>query len=96
MAHRSGADRIVLIGYDCKYSENYDGLEREIGSTPRHYFGEYPESMQHWPSVCIQGGVHTELVGLYRSIKEQGLVEVVNCTPGSAIDCFEFVDIEDL
>jgi len=52
--------------------------------------------MQHWPSVCIQGGVHTELVGLYRSIKEQGLIEIINCTPGSAIDCFPYMDIQDV
>ena len=96
MAHRNGADRIILLGYDCKYSESYDGLEREIGSTPRHYFGEYPSSMQHWPSVSVQGGVHTELVDLYRSIKEQGLVEVINCTPGSAIDCFPYMDIQNV
>jgi len=95
MAHRSGADRIILLGYDCRYAEDYDGRERDAGSTPRHYFGEYPESMQHWPSVCVQGGVHTELVGLYRSIKEQGLIEVINCTPGSAIDCFERIPIDD-
>ena len=71
MAHRAGADRIVLLGYDLKYAPDYDGRERKIGSEPRHYFGEYPESMQHWPSVCVQGGVHTELVGLYRSIKDR-------------------------
>jgi len=96
MAYRNGADRIILLGYDCKYSPDYNGREQKIGSTPRHFFHEYPESMQHWPSVCVQGGVHTELVGLYRSIKEQGLIEIINCTPGSAIDCFEFVDIEDM
>ena len=96
MAHRSGADRIILLGYDMKYAPDYDGVQQQEGSTPRHYFGEYPSSMQHWPSVCIQGGVHTELVGLYRSIKEQGLVEVINCTPGSAIDCFPYMDIQDV
>ena len=96
MAHRSGADRIVLLGYDMKYAPDYNGKEHEKGSTPRHYFGEYPESMRHWPSVSVQGGVHTELVDLYRSIKEQGLVEVINCTPDSAIDCFERISIDAL
>ena len=96
MAHRNGADRIILLGYDMKYAPDYDGKQHNEGSTPRHYFGEYPSSMQHWPSVCIQGGVHTELVGLYRSIKEQGLVEIINCTPGSAIDCFPYMDIQDV
>ena len=98
MAYRNGADRIVLLGYDLRYAENYDGKAQFIGDSPRHYFdgGEYPVEMQHWPSVSVHGGVHTELVDLYRSIKEQGLVEVINCTPDSAIDCFENVDIKDL
>ena len=96
MAHRAGADRIILLGYDLKYSKDYNGKQQVRGSTPRHYFGEYPASMQHWPSVSVIDGVHVELVDLYRSIKSQGLVEVINCTPDSAIDCFEMVDIEDL
>ena len=96
MAYRNGADRIVLLGYDMKYAKDYDGKAQNIGSTPRHFFNEYPPSMQHWPSVSVKGGVHVELVGLYRSIKEQGVVEVVNCTPDSAIDCFGYTDIEDV
>ena len=98
MAHRAGADRIVLLGYDMKYAPDYDGKARSIGSQPRHFFGngEYPEKMQHWPSVQVRRGVHVELVELYRAVKGQGLVEIVNCTPGSAIDCFERKHIEEL
>jgi hypothetical protein len=96
MAFRNGADRIILLGYDLKYAPNYNGPAREIGSEPRHFFGEYPASMVHWPSKMVQKGVHVELLDLYRSIEAQGLVEVINCTPGSAIDCFETVDIESV
>ena len=94
MAHNKGAKRIVLLGYDLRYAPDYDGKAHQIGSTPRHYFGEYPHSMQHWPSVQVKDGVHVELLELYRSIAEQGLVEVINCTPDSAIDCFERGDID--
>lgn len=86
MAHRNGADRIVLLGYDLKYAPDYDGKSQMIGSQPRHFFGEYPEKMQHWPSVQVQRGVHIELVELYRAVKKQGLVEIVNSTPGSALE----------
>ena len=96
MAYRAGADRIVLLGYDMKYASNYDGKQQKEGSTPRHFFGEYPKSMQHWPSVQVKDGIHVELVDLYRSIKEQGAVEIINCTPDSAIDCFERKDIQCL
>lgn len=93
LAYLMGAERIVLLGYDLKYAKDYDGKARQVGSTPRHFFGEYPSSMQHWPSVMVRGGVHVQLVDLYRSVKDQGLVEVINCTPGSAIDCFPRIDI---
>lgn len=94
MAYKMGAERIVLLGYDLKYAPDYDGRAHHIGSSPRHFFGEYPASMQHWPSVWVQDGVHMELLELYRSIHAQGLVEVINCTPDSAIDCFPRVDID--
>jgi hypothetical protein len=89
-----GAQQIVLLGYDLKYAPDYDGQARKVGSTPRHFFGEYPESMQHWPSAQVRGGIHVELVELYRTIARQGLVTVINATPDSAIDAFPRRDIE--
>ena len=94
MAHRAGADRIILLGYDLKYAKDYDPKNRYPGSTPRHFFGEYPPTMQHWPSKQVIDGLHVELLDLYRSIAEQGLVEIVNCTPDSAIDCFPTVNVD--
>lgn len=91
MAHRAGAKRIVLLGYDLRYASDYDGRSRSIGSSPRHSVellpgGEYPASMQHWPSVQVKNGDHVELVRLYRSVRDQGLVELVNATPNSALE----------
>jgi len=93
MAHRAGADRIVLLGYDMKYAPDYNGKARQVGSSPRHFFGEYPASMQHWPSAQVRRGFHVELIELYQSVAEQNLIQVINCTPDSAIDCFERKDI---
>jgi hypothetical protein len=96
LAHKLGASRILLLGYDLKYAPDYNAAERDPGSTPRHFFGEYPESMRHWPSVKVQAGVHVQLVELYRSIYEQGLVELINCTPGSALEgVIPTIDIGD-
>jgi len=96
MAHKMGAERILLLGYDMRYARDYDGKSQSIGSTPRHYFGEYPAHLQHWPSVQVRNGVHVELVDLYHSIHVQGLVEIVNCTPGSALeDVIPSMDITD-
>lgn len=86
MAHKLGAERVLLLGYDLKYAKNYDGKAQQVGSAPRHYFGEYPAHLQHWPSVSVRDGIHVELVDLYLSVHNQGLIELINCTPGSALD----------
>jgi hypothetical protein len=96
MAFRAGFDRIILLGYDMKFANDYDGRQQMVGGCPRHFFGEYEPELQHWPSVKVKGGVHVELCDLYRSVAEQGLVEIINCTPGSALTCFPKVDIADL
>jgi hypothetical protein len=96
LAHLMGAERIVLLGYDMRYAPDYDGVAHQIGSSPRHYFGEYPSALQHWPSVKVRDGVHVELVELYESVAKQGLVEIVNCTPDSAVTCFPMRSIDAL
>lgn len=96
IAYLLGAQRIVLLGYDLKYASDYNGHAQQIGSQPRHYFGEYPEQLQHWPKMRVKQGIHEELVELYRSVATQGLVEIVNCTTDSAIDCFPRIAIDAL
>lgn len=96
MAYRAGATRIVLLGYDMKYAPDYDGKAKQIGSGLRHFFGEYEPELQHWPSIKVVGGVHVELCELYRTIARQGLVEIINCTPDSALDAFPKVSINAL
>ncbi len=95
MALHKGAERILLLGYDLRYAPDYNGARRIIGSRPRHFFGEYPSAIQHWPKVRVTNGVHDELVEQYRTVADQGLVEVINCTPGSALDAFPVSDIAD-
>jgi hypothetical protein len=96
LAYLMGADRIVLLGYDCKYAADYSAKDLYPGSTPRHYFGEYPSALLHWPITSVKRGVHVEMLKLWKSVADQGAVEIVNCTPGSAIDCFPRADIESL
>lgn len=95
MAYRNGADRVVLLGYDLTFAPDYDGKAKRIGSGPRHFFGEYPPELQHWPSVRVCAGVHIELLDLYRSVADQGAVEVVNCS-GGVLDAFPRMDIADV
>lgn len=86
MAHWYGYERIYLLGYDLRYPQDYDPVAKKPGSGQRHYFGEYPEQLQHWPSVQVRNGVHVELVELYKSIVDQGLVQLICATPGSALE----------
>lgn len=97
LAYLHGADRIVLLGYDLRYPQSYDGAARQPGGK-RHYWegGEYPAHLQHWPTVKIERGVHRGLLELYQGVADQGLVEIVNATPGSALTCFPVRHIRDL
>jgi len=96
LAYLMGANRILLIGYDLKYAPDYNGHTREVGSSPRHYFGEYPVELQHWPKVHVEKGVHTELCNLYQSVADQRIVEIINCSTDSALTCFPFADISEI
>jgi hypothetical protein len=96
LAYLMGASRIVLLGYDLKYAPDYNGTDKKVGKTPRHFFGEYPSALLHWPIFSVKDGVHVELVKLYESVAAQGLVEIVNCTPGSAATCFPMMTVDEL
>lgn len=96
LAYLAGATRVILLGYDLRYAPDYDGKQRQIGSTPRHYFGEYAPELQHWPSMRVRAGIHEELIGYYESVAAQNVVEIVNCTPGSALTCFPAASIDAL
>lgn len=92
VAHKLGAERIVLLGYDMNYPQGYDGHQRTIGDGKRHYFGEYPTEMQHWPK-----NPWVDLIPLYRAIYEQAEMELVCCTPGSALEgVIPSMDIADV
>jgi hypothetical protein len=92
LATHYGFKKIILIGHDLKYAKDYDGKKRNVGSTPRHFFGEYPKEMQHWASTRVVEGVMTGYKEYYRSMLpdlNELKVKVLNCTPNSALDCFE-------
>jgi hypothetical protein len=43
----------------------------------------------------VLGGVHVELIELYRSVAEQGLMDVIDSSFG-ALDCFERCEVRDV
>lgn len=87
-----GFKKIILLGHDMKFASDYNGKKKKVGSTPRHYFGEYPKSMQHFPqsSKSIDNnGVIIGLIEAYNGMtKDLEDTDVVNCTPGSHLSAF--------
>jgi hypothetical protein len=98
LALHYGVKRLLLIGHDMKYANDYDGRSKRKGSTPRHYFSEYPEPLQQWPKVGISSsGVLNCLIKIYDrmvpDLKAAGM-DVINCTPGSALPTFPMSDLD--
>jgi len=87
-----GCKTILLIGWDMRFPGKVD---RRNYTAPRHYFGEDPLTEIHWPMTGPQG----ELEGLIREMEtihpEDYGIEIINCTPDSAMRCFPMGNLED-
>ncbi len=81
LAVHLGARRILLLGYDMKAAAD--------GRT--HWFGDHAD----WPTrASIYGTTMLpHFPGLATALQEGG-VDVVNCTPGSALTVFPMADLE--
>lgn len=75
----AGATRIVLLGYDGKFSS---------GGKP-HFFGDHPE--RTFESVVVE--YSKAFRTMENPMKDLG-IEVLNASPGSAIPYFPLVDLE--
>jgi hypothetical protein len=95
IAYHQGIRHMILLGYDLKYPAGYSAPNRRPGGD-RHYFGEYPEPLQHWPKVDAEGRM-VGLLNLYNTIDCDNLqLRITNCSPGSALTRFEKGNIEDV
>ena len=91
MALHYGVKKMILIGWDMRYPGKVTDKQYE---GQRHYFGEYPKQLQHWPRT----GTNGELSGLIKEMEtinpaDYG-IEIINCTPDSAMTCFPMMDLE--
>lgn len=93
LAYLYGCRHIILCGYDLRYPKLYSSRKRDPGGK-RHFFGEYPQSLKHWPKVGPRGEM-TGLLDCYRTIGLESLgLRITNTSPGSALDFFETGDLE--
>lgn len=83
LAVHLGAARIILLGYDAKPSA--DGRRNWFGERPRSYWLALPaydqRILQCWPTIV-------------QPLAALG-VDVLNATPGSALDIFPRVSLDD-
>ena len=87
-----GITKMLLVGFDMRYPDKVTDKDYR---SPRHYFGEYANNLQHWPRTGAQG----ELEGLIKEMEtikpEDYGIEIINCTPDSAMTCFPMGNLED-
>lgn len=79
LAVHLGAVRILLIGFDHRYPNN-----------KWHWFGDHPEGSRSW----FDNWIVRHWPGAARDLDDLG-VEVVNCTPDSALTVFKFGKLKD-
>lgn len=82
LAFHLGATRIVLLGYDMKPGEG--------GQV--HWFGNHPKPTK---ATVFKDAMLEHFPTLVDPLADAG-VEIINCTPGSAIECFPKRDLSDL
>lgn len=82
-----GAARILLVGFDMREVP----VRTESGiDLKRHFFGDHPAPLRNTSS-------YHEFIKRFTVAARQlrGCVEVVNCTPGSALRCFPMMSLSD-
>lgn len=78
-----GAERILLLGFDMK-----------LGAAGRvHWHGDHPETMRQ-PSGSTFRNWRQKFAAAAIDAEQAG-IEVVNCTPGSALECFPMATITE-
>jgi len=79
-----GVKKMLLIGWDMRHSGK------------RHYFGEYPQALHH---VTKNLGPDGELLGLIKEMEtinpDDYGIEIINCTPNSALTHFPMGNLDD-
>lgn len=86
IAYLYGCTKLILIGWDMRYPGKVD--DRNYNK-PRRYLGEDKLTLLGWPKTGPDGE-RPVLIKEMETIKpEEYGIEIINCTPNSALKCFE-------
>jgi len=87
-----GVKVMLLLGWDMRYPGKVTDREYK---EQRHYFGEYPKELQHWPRTGADGSLDG-LIKEMETIKPEDYgIQIINCTPNSAMTCFDFGELKE-
>lgn len=64
------------------------GFDMRVVAGARHFFGDHPEPLSN-------AADYRKFVRHFERAARECRVPIVNATPGSALDCFERVDLDD-
>lgn len=92
LAYHYGCEKIILIGWDMIFRGKVDN---RTYTEQRRYFPEDSITQHHWPRTGARG----EMDGLIKEMEtikpEDYGIDIVNCSPGSAMKCFRMSTIEE-
>lgn len=92
LAYLYGCTRLLLVGWDMRF---HGKVDRYTYTGKRRYLGEDVLTQNHWPNT----GPNGELEGLIREMATINPaaydIEIINCTPGSAMKCFPMMELAD-
>ena len=93
LALHYGCNVMLLIGWDMRYPGKVD---RYNYKGKRHFFGEDALTSKHWPIYVAQDGTLDGLMKEMVTIHPEDYgIQIINCTPGSAMTCFPMMDLDD-
>jgi len=81
IAVKAGARRVILLGLDMKFG----------AGGKAHFFGDHPDHIRS----DYDGTILPNFPGLADALKARG-IEVINCSPNSALTCFPMARLEDV
>jgi hypothetical protein len=81
LAHLWGADKIVLLGYDCKYGPKGE----------RHHHGDHPPGLGN---AKVYKGWPAQFLALDKRLKRRPVI-VLNCSPDTDLKLWPRVKLED-
>lgn len=88
LALQFGCKRVVLVGFDMRIVPTKEG--ESAAKAMRHFFGDHPSGL----SNCADYGKFIPAFKEAARKLPEG-IEIINCTPGSALTCFKMAALAD-